>query len=88
MYETINSTERLHVNDASIKYTDKCIMMLYDDHDHDFGTVECIGDDEDELLNLKLRSTNPFSYNIVRGVDFEKRRVEQLIQWRRSCTYN
>jgi hypothetical protein len=84
VYQAIHSTERLHVNDVSVKYPDKYILMLFDEGDDFIGTIEYIGDDDYKLYDLQDESENPTVRRVIEGLELQKR-IGLVTRWLKPC---
>jgi hypothetical protein len=67
MYQRIENSGTMHINDASVKYPDKYILMSFPDMPEYIGKVEYVGNDCNELLKVRREVGDLVLWCIVEG---------------------
>jgi hypothetical protein len=67
MYQRIENSEAMHINDASVKYPDKYILMSFPVMPEYTGRVEYIGDNYNELLKVRREVGDLALWCVIEG---------------------
>ena len=73
MYQKVEDSQRMTVNEASERYPDSYILMQMDDRGlfNPTGIVLYIGDNGDELFSVQIRSNIPLGL-VVEGLNHQR----------------
>ena len=71
MYVKAEDNQRMTDVEASERYPDSYIIMRMDNMNTQMGTILYIGDDQDEIISLVMKQTEPYC-GVIEGLNYQR----------------